>query len=167
MPHKQNPIVCERMSGLARLLRGNLLVAYENINLWHERDISHSSAERVILPDSTIAVDYMLKKFIEVIKNIRVNPQSMLRNIELNRGIVYSQKLLLKLMNKGLDRMKAYDLVQAVALKVINNNSSFQKEVFKDSAICGYLTNKEIEEVFNPYTYLKNVDKIYKRIKLS
>lgn len=166
MPHKQNPVICERMAGLARLLRGNMLVAFENINLWHERDISHSSAERVILPDSTIAVDYMLKKFTEVIKNLKVNPDNMSRNMELNRGIVYSQKLLLKLMEKGIDRMKAYDMAQEVSLRVINNNSNFQKEVLQDISIGNYLSKKEIEDIFNPYTYLKNVDKIYRRMEL-
>ncbi|MCP4653109.1 MAG: adenylosuccinate lyase [Candidatus Omnitrophica bacterium] len=167
MPHKQNPIICERMCGLSRLLRGNMIVAYENINLWHERDISHSCAERVILPDSTIAVSYMLKKFREVIKNVKVNHQNMLKNIELSRGIVYSQKILLKLMERGLDRIRAYDMVQSVSLKVINNNSTFQKEVLKDAKIGKYLKKKEIEEIFNPYTYLKNIDKIYKRLKIS
>ena len=130
MPHKQNPIVCERICGLARVLRANMLVGSENINLWHERDISHSSAERVILPDSTIALDYMLHKFKQVISNLKVNSKGMLKNIELNRGIVYSQKLLIKLMDKGLPRIRAYDIVQGVALKVINKNSSFKKESF-------------------------------------
>lgn len=167
MPHKQNPVICERICGLARLLRGNMIVAYENINLWHERDISHSSSERVILPDSTIVLDYMLKKTTEVIKNIKINPENMVRNIELNRGVIYSQRILLKLMEKGLDRMKAYDMVQSVSLKVINNNTSFQEEVFKDSVIGKYLDKKEWEDIFNPYSYLKNVDKIYKRNNIS
>jgi len=166
MPHKQNPIICERLCGLARLLRGNMLVAYENINLWHERDISHSSVERVIIPDSTIIVDYMLKKCEEVVKGLRVNRQNMLNNIELNRGLIYSQKILLKLMEKGLARMTAYDIVQRISLDVINNNSNFKQEVAKDKEINKYLTKKEIEEIFNPYTYLSNIDKIYKRAGL-
>jgi len=166
MPHKQNPIICERLCGLARLLRGNMLVAYENINLWHERDISHSSVERVIIPDSTIIVDYMLKKCEEVVKGLRVNRQNMLNNIELNRGLIYSQKILLKLMEKGLARMTAYDIVQRISLDVINNNSNFKQEVAKDKEINKYLTKKEIEEIFNPYTYLTNIDKIYKRAGL-
>lgn len=167
MPHKQNPVICERICGLARVLRANMLTAYENINLWHERDISNSSAERIILPDSTIALDYMLKKFREVIKNLKVNTKNMLKNIELNRGIVYSQKILIKLMDKGLSRMDAYDIVQSVSLRVINNNSSFSSEVSRDSEIKKILNAKEIEEVFNPYKYLANIDAVYKRFGLS
>jgi adenylosuccinate lyase len=167
MPHKQNPIICERICGLARLLRGNMLVAFENINLWHERDISHSSTERVILPDSTIVLDYMVIIFRGVIKNLKVNPKSMMKNIELNRGLIYSQKLLLKLMDKGLPRMKAYDYIQDISLKVINNNSSFREEVFKDSRIKKYLKKEEIDRIFNPYAYLANIDKIYQRVGLS
>ena len=166
MPHKQNPIVCERVCGLSRLLRGNALVALENVNLWHERDISHSSAERVILPDSTITLVYMLKIFTRVIKDIRVNPKSMLKNMELNRGLIYSQKIMLKLMDQGVSRMKAYDYVQEAALKVINKKSTFKKEIVKDSRIMKYLTKKDIEEIFNPYTYLVHIDKIYKRVGL-
>ncbi|MDP2924358.1 MAG: adenylosuccinate lyase [Candidatus Omnitrophota bacterium] len=166
MPHKQNPILSERICGLARLLRGNMLVAFENVNLWHERDISHSSVERVILPDSTIILDYMLKKTLEIIKGLRVNPDSMMHNIELNRGLIYSQKILLKLMEKGLGRMKAYDIVQAISLKVINSNSSFKEEVLKDKEIAKHFTKKEIEALFNPYAYLHNIDKIYRRVWL-
>lgn len=166
MPHKQNPIICERLCGLARLLRGNMMVAYENINLWHERDISHSSVERVIIPDSTITIDYMIKKCEEVVRGLRVNKENMLNNIELNRGLIYSQKILLKLMERGLARMTAYDIVQRISLGVINNNSNFKQEVGKDKEINKYLTAKEIEEIFNPYTYLSNIDKIYKRAGL-
>lgn len=166
MPHKQNPIICERICGLSRLLRGNMLVAFENINLWHERDISHSSVERVILPDSTIVLDYIVKKTVEVIKGLRVNPKNMLKNIEINRGLIYSQRILLKLMEKGLARMQAYDLVQAVSLKVINKNSNFKEEVLKDKEIAKYFAKEEIEELFDPYLYLHNIDKIYKRAGL-
>ena len=167
MPHKQNPIICERICGLARILRANTIAASENINLWHERDISHSSAERVILPDSTSALDYILKKFKEVIKNLKVKPENMLRNLELNRGIVYSQKVLIKLMDKGLSRMKAYDIVQRIALEVVNKNSNFREEALADKKIRKFLKKAEIEEIFNPYTYLVNIDKIYKRFKLG
>ncbi len=164
MPHKQNPIICERICGLARLLRGNMLVAFENINLWHERDISHSSCERIIIPDSSIVADYMLKKMLAVIKNLRVDSANMARNIELNRGLVFSQHLLLKLMDKGLKRLKAYNIIQDISLKVINNNSNFKEEAEKDKRLQKYLTKKELEEVFVPYSYLRNIDKIYKRI---
>jgi len=164
MPHKQNPIICERICGLARILRANMLAGAENINLWHERDISHSSAERVVLPDSTIALDYMLKKFREVISNLGVNAKNMLKNIELNRGIIYSQKLMTKLMDKGLPRIRAYDIVQGIALKVINKDSSFKKESFSNAKVKKLLTKNELEEIFNPYAYLANIDKIYKRV---
>jgi len=167
MPHKQNPIICERICGLARLLRANMVAAYEDINLWHERDISHSSVERIVLPDSTIALDYMLQKFIGVIKNLGVNPRNMLKNIELNRGIIYSQKILLKLMEKGLSRIAAYDIVQGISLKVINENSNFKEQALKNKKLNKFITKKELEEIFNPYTYLVNIDKIYKRFKLS
>ncbi|MBN3039661.1 MAG: adenylosuccinate lyase [Candidatus Omnitrophica bacterium] len=167
MPHKQNPIICERICGLSRIIRANMVAASEDINLWHERDISHSSVERIILPDSTIAVVYMLKKFKEVIKNLKVNPDSMLRNIELNRGIIYSQKILVKLMSKGLSRIEAYDIVQAISLQVINENSSFKEKALSSPKLKKYLTAKELEDIFNPYAYLANIDKIYKRFKLS
>ncbi len=165
MPHKQNPIICERICGLARILRANMLAASENINLWHERDISHSSVERVILPDSTSALDYMLKKIREVIKNLGVNSKQMLKNIELNRGIIYSQKILTHLCDKGLSRMQAYDIVQNVSLKVINEQSSFRDEAVKDIKIKKFLSKKELDEIFNPYSYLSNIDKIYKRFE--
>ena len=166
MPHKQNPIVCERICGLARVLRANMIVASENINLWHERDISNSASERIILPDSTIGLDYMLIKFKEVIKNLKVNPKNMLKNIELNRGIVYSQKMLIMIMEKGLSRMEAYDIVQRIALKVINNDSTFKEESLKDLELQKYLNINEIDGIFDPYSYLANVDKIYKRFNL-
>ncbi|RKY34112.1 MAG: adenylosuccinate lyase [Candidatus Omnitrophota bacterium] len=164
MPHKQNPIVSERICGLARLLRGYMITAFENINLWHERDISLSSGERIIIPDATIVLDYMIQKMIEIVKNLRVNPQNMLKNIELNRGLIYSQKLLLKLMEKGLPRVKAYDLVQDISLKVVNQGLDFKTQIFKDRRIRKYLTTKELEEIINPYEHLKRIDKIYKRI---
>jgi adenylosuccinate lyase len=166
MPHKQNPIVCERVCGLARLLRSNMIAAYENINLWHERDISHSSVERVIIPDSTIIADYLLQKFKSVVKDLKVKPENMKRNLELNRGIVYSQKILLNLMDKGLPRMQAYDLVQKISLRVINNNSSFQQEVSNDETINRYFSAAEVNKFFDPYQYLRNIDKIYKRCGL-
>jgi adenylosuccinate lyase len=167
MPHKQNPIVSERICGLARLLRSNAFAASENINLWHERDISHSSVERVIIPDSTIIIDYMLQKFKEVVSKIKVNPKNMIRNIELNRGIIYSQKVLTELMKKGLSRMDAYDLIQKISLEVINNNSNFKEEIFKNKRIRNILDEKILNKIFDPYSYLSNIDKIYKRFNLS
>ncbi|MCF7870505.1 MAG: adenylosuccinate lyase [Candidatus Omnitrophica bacterium] len=167
MPHKQNPILSERICGLARLLRSNAFAASENINLWHERDISHSSVERVIIPDSTIIIDYMLQKFKEIVSKIKVNPKNMIRNIELNRGIIYSQKILTELMKKGLPRMDAYDLIQNISLEVINNNSNFKEEIFKNKRIKNILDEKILNKIFDPYSYLSNIDKIYKRFNLS
>ena len=166
MPHKQNPIVCERVCGLARVLRGNMLAAYENVNLWHERDISHSSCERIIIPDSSIVLEYMLKKMIGVVRDLRVHPHNMLKNIELNRGLIYSQKILTQLMLKGLTRIKAYDIIQNIALKVINNKTDFRKEIYKDKRIKKLFTERELDEIFNPYSYLSQIDKIYKRVGL-
>lgn len=166
MPHKQNPIICERICGLARLLRANSLAASENINLWHERDISHSSVERVIIPDSTIAVDYMLLKFREVVARINVDSKQMLKNISLNRSLVYSQKVLTELMKKGFTRMDAYNLVQSISLRVINNNSDFKEEAFKDERIKSKLDRKFLEKLFSPYSYLENIDAIYQRFDL-
>jgi adenylosuccinate lyase len=151
---------------LARLVRANTFAAYENINLWHERDISHSSVERVIIPDSTAACDYMLRKMAQVVKGLTVNEKNMLRNIELNRGLIYSQKILLKLMEHGLGRIEAYDIVQAISLRVINNNSSFKEETIKDSRVRKYFSAKEIGDFFDPYIYLRNIGKIYKRTGL-
>ncbi len=166
MPHKRNPIICERVSGLARLLRANMLAGFENINLWHERDISHSSVERVIIPDSIILTVYILRKFKEVIKGLLVYPENMLKNLRSTQGLVYSQALLLKLMRKGLRREEAYDLVQRVSFKVIKNNSDFKEEVLKDREVTKYLDSEEIKTVFLPQNYLKNIDLIYRRLDL-
>ena len=167
MPHKQNPIVLERICGLSRVLRGNMLTAYENINLWNERDISHSSAERIIIPDSTILIDYMIRKFTEVIKHLEVNSQNMTKNIELTRGLIYSQRLLLELMKKGLPRMEAYDLVQAISLKVIKGKSNFKREVYNHKEMRKYFSQEELDQMFTPHKYLKNIDVIYKRMGLD
>ncbi len=167
MPHKKNPIICERICGMARIVRANMLAASENINLWHERDISHSSVERVILPDSTITLVYMLNKVCEVVKNLKVNKEDMLKNIELNRGIIYSQKILVKLMDKGVSRMKGYDIVQRISLDVINDKSNFKEKALSDKILLKYVAKKELEAIFDPYSYLSNIDKIYKRFDLS
>lgn len=166
MPHKRNPIICERMCGLARLMRGNMLAAFENINLWHERDISHSSSERVILPDSTITVVYMLRKFQEVIRGLKVYPENMLANLDKTKGLVFSQNVLLKLMRKGLVRGKAYDLVQRVSFRAVKNKTGFKEELLKDVSAEKILSKKEIEQAFSPQYYLKNVNVIYKRLGL-
>ena len=166
MPHKRNPVLCERICGLSRLLRANALAALENVNLWHERDISHSSNERVIFPDSTLALDYILNKFSEVIKGLKVYPENMLRNLIRTKGLIFSQRLLLALMDKGLVRAKAYDLVQKLAMKSWKDELDFKELVLKDNNINKYLNAKEIESCFELDYYLRNINKIFKKIGL-
>ncbi len=164
MPHKRNPILSERITGLARLLRGYVVTSYENVVLWHERDISHSSAERFILPDATQILYYMLDRMIYIMKDIVVNKENMLKNIYHLGGIAFSQKLLLKLVDKGLLRDDAYLLVQSIAMNVFKNNGNFKESVKKDSEILKYLKENEIEELFDTKDYLKNVDYIFRRV---
>lgn len=166
MPHKRNPIICERMCGLARLLRNNAFSSVENVALWHERDISHSSCERVIVPDSTMIIVYMLRKFIGVIRDLSVYPDNMLRNLEKTQGLIFSQNVLLKLMQKGMVRKDAYDLVQKLSFNTLKNNSHLKTELLKSKKIKEYLSSGEIEKAFTPQYYLKNTDKIYKRLGL-
>ena len=163
MPHKKNPISGENLSGLARVVRSNSLAAMENITLWHERDISHSSAERIIFPDSTILVDYMLSRLEKTIKNLVVHKDNMLKNTNLFGGIVFSQKVLLKLCAKGMLREDAYRLVQRNALDAFNNHGSFIENLLKDKEVLEYLTEQEIKECFDINDYLKNIETIYKR----
>ena len=168
MPHKRNPITCERITGLARILRGNAIAAMENISLWHERDITHSSVERVIFPDSTILLDYMLTTMIEVIQKLRVYPENMEANLQKSRGMVFSQGLLLKLIQKGLTREKAYQLIQDAAKKVWEDNGADLKTaVLQDSRIRKLLTPKEVEGVFDYRYHTKNIKNIFKRVRIS
>jgi adenylosuccinate lyase len=164
MPHKKNPIACERLSGLARLLRGYAIVAMENIPLWNERDISHSSAERVILPDSTIACDYALNLFLGILDRLVINPERMRENIFFNGGVVFSQRLLLILTAAIGDRDKAYRLVQKHAMKAHEGKGDFRKLVGRDEIINKHLTAEEIDKCFELDYYLKHVDKIFKRV---
>ena len=163
MPHKKNPISGENLSGLARIVRSNSIAAMENIPLWHERDISHSSAERIIFPDSTILVDYMLARLEKTIKNLVVHKDNMLKNTNLFGGIVFSQKVLLKLCSKGMLREDAYRLVQRNALDAFNNHGSFVENLLKDNEVLEHLTEQEIKECFNIEDYLQNIEQIYKR----
>lgn len=163
MPHKRNPITCERISGLARLVRGNALTSLEDITLWHERDISHSSVERVILPDSTIAVDYALNKFIDIVDKLLIYPDAMKANIEKTGGLIFSQRILISLVNKGIDRDNAYRWVQRNAMKKWLNNEDFRENVHKDEDITKYLSSKEIDDCFDYAYYLRNIDVIMKR----
>ncbi len=159
MPHKKNPVLCENLCGLARVVRSNMITAYENINLWHERDISHSSAERIIFPDSLILVDFMLHRFKGVIESLVIHRDNMLKNTNLYGGVVYSQKILLKLVEeKGYTREEAYRIVQKHALDALNGGD-FKAGMRSE----GVLTDAELEECFDTSDYLKNIDKVFKR----
>src|SRR5574344_325686 len=165
MPHKKNPIKCENLCGLARVVRANSIVALENIPLWHERDISHSSAERVIFPDSTILIDFMLNRFKGVVENLVIHEKNMIKNTELFGGIVYSQKVLLKLIEKGLTREDAYRIVQKNAINAFENDGNFKENLYKDEQVCEKLSKTEIEKCFNREEYLKNIHEIYARFE--
>ena len=164
MPHKRNPVTCEQICGLARLVRSNMMASYENVALWHERDISHSSVERVILPDSTILVDYMLTKMAAIISQMRVFPERMLRNLESTKGLVYSGQLLQDLVEKGMPRDAAYKAVQENAMLAWETETSFQERVGQDARITKHLTPVELTNVFDLQRQLRNVDKIFDRV---
>jgi len=164
MPHKRNPVTCEQICGLARLVRSNMMAAYENVALWHERDISHSSVERVILPDSTILVDYMLTKMATIVGEMRVFPQRMLRNLESTHGLVFSGQLLQDLVEKGMPRDDAYKAVQENAMVAWESDASFRDRVAQDARITKYLTVKELEHTFDLNRQLRNVDKVFARV---
>ncbi len=167
MPHKRNPELCERVCGLARLIRGHALTSLENIALWHERDISHSSAERIILPDCCLALDYMLSIFTSVMKGLRVYPENMRRNIELTRGVIFSQRVLLALIDKGLPRGEAYKIVQANAMKAWDQEKSFLSLLQADRRMTRHLSKEELESIFDYDYYLKHVDYVFKRLGLT
>jgi len=166
MPHKKNPIISERICGMARLLRGNLLAALENVALWHERDISHSSVERVIAPDSTITLYYMVEKSRQLLDGLVVHPDQMKANLESTHGLIFSQAVLLNLVDKGISREKAYQIVQRNALKVWGNRSSLLEELKKDPDCLQHLSGQDLDKVFNLNSRLKNIDTIFKRLKL-
>lgn len=164
MPHKRNPVISERITGLARVLRGNAMAALENVALWHERDISHSSVERIIIPDSCIALDYMLDLMTKLITDLLVYPDNMMRNLNLTRGLVFSQTVLLKLVDKGLTRENAYKLVQASAMDVwADPKKKLLDELLKSNEVKKYLDENELREIFESKKMLKNVDYIFAR----
>lgn len=167
MPHKRNPIGSENMTGIARVIRGFMMTAYENVPLWHERDISHSSAERIILPDATIALNYMLNRFTNIVKNLTVFPENMKRNMQRTHGLIFSQRLLLSLVDKGLSREKAYDRVQPLAMKAWETETPFKSLVEKDDVITSHLSHDEIDACFDPTYHLKNVERIFERLGLT
>jgi|TARA_B110000196_G_scaffold52493_1_gene43255 adenylosuccinate lyase len=167
MPHKRNPIVTERITGMARLLRGNAMVAMENVALWHERDISHSSVERIIIPDSTTLMDYMLNKMIYLMENLLIYPENMLKNLNKTGGLIFSQEVLLALIKKGATREDAYAMVQRNAMQVWDEQKDFKKLLKGDGEILALLNENEIDNLFDLNKVMININKIYKRLELK
>jgi len=167
MPHKRNPELCERICGLARLVRGYALTSMENIALWHERDISHSSTERIILPDSCLLLDYSLSIFTSVMGGLQVFPQRMKKNIEITKGLIFSQRVMLALIDKGLSRHKAYELVQRNAMKAWKGNKNFLSLLKADHEVTATLPPGELEPLFDEKYYLRYIDEIFKRVGLT
>jgi len=167
MPHKRNPELCERICGLARLVRGYALTSMENIALWHERDVSHSSTERIILPDSCLILDYSLALFTSIMRGLQIYPQRMRRNIELTKGLVFSQRVMLALINKGLSRQKAYELVQRNAMKAWKGNKSLINLLKSDPEVTTILPPEELEPLFDYQYYLRYMDDIFERLGLT
>ncbi|WP_436374545.1 adenylosuccinate lyase [Cytobacillus sp. BC1816] len=166
MPHKRNPIGSENMTGMARVIRGYMMTAYENVALWHERDISHSSAERIILPDATIALNYMLNRFGNIVKNLTVFPENMKRNMDRTLGLIYSQRVLLALIDMGMTREEAYDTVQPRAMEAWEKQVQFRSLIEQDETITSKLTEAEIDDCFDYNYHIKHVDTIFDRLGL-
>ncbi len=165
MPHKRNPIRSERLTGMARVIRGNAVAALENVALWHERDISHSSVERVILPDSCILTHFMLREITGLVKNLLVYPENMERNMNVYGGVIFSQRVLLTLVEKGMTREDAYQVVQGCAMTAWNTtDGDFRKLINQDSTVTKMLSQSEIDACFDPQHHLKNLDTIYQRL---
>jgi adenylosuccinate lyase len=167
MPHKRNPITGERLSGLARVLRGNAIVGLENVALWHERDISHSSAERIVLPDSSILLDYMLAKLTELVERLQVYPERMQQNLELSKGLYFSQSILLALTKKGAERKDAYEAVQRAAMKTWKGSASFAENAKQEPQITGRLSESEIDELCSLDVHLRHVDATFEAVGLN
>jgi len=166
MPHKRNPIGCENISGLARVIRGHMISAYENVPLWHERDISHSSVERVILPDATQLLNYMLNRLGNIIRNLTVFPENMKRNLERTFGLPFSGRVMTKLIDKGMSREQAYDTVQPRAMQAWEEQRSFRDILESDEVIMKHLSKEELDDCFDPSWHLKHVDTIFRRLEL-
>ncbi|HLQ40983.1 MAG TPA: adenylosuccinate lyase [Tetragenococcus sp.] len=167
MPHKRNPIGSENVTGLARVIRGHMLTAYEDVSLWHERDISHSSAERIILPDTTILLDYMLNRFADIIENLTVFPENMKHNMNATFGLIYSQRVLLKLIDKGMTREEAYDLIQPKTARSWDEQRSFRPLLEADQTIMSKLTAADLDDAFDYHYHLRHVDEIFERVGLG
>lgn len=166
MPHKRNPELCERVCGLSRLIRGYSVTALENMALWHERDISHSSNERVILPDACLALDYILSLFTGVMKGLQVYPENMKRNLEITQGLVFSQNVMLALVSKGLSRQKAYELTQRNAMEAWKSRTPFLKLLKSDPDVSSRLNAKELDDLFDYRRFLKHIDTVFERLGL-
>ncbi|MFV0560288.1 MAG: adenylosuccinate lyase [Enterococcus sp.] len=167
MPHKRNPIGSENMTGLARVIRGHMVTAYENVTLWHERDISHSSAERIILPDTTILLNYMLNRFGNIVKNLTVFPENMKRNMEATYGLIYSQRVMLELIDKGMTREAAYDIVQPKTAYAWDHQTAFRPLLEEDEKIMSVLSKADLDAAFDYNYHLRNVDAIFERVGLG
>jgi adenylosuccinate lyase len=167
MPHKRNPVRCERITGLARVIRANALASLENISLWHERDISHSSVERIIIPDSTTLLDFMLNEMIDIIEKLLIYPERMLKNLNLTNGLIFSQKVLLALIQKGLAREKAYELVQRNAMRCWRTGEEFSKLLKDDPEISRYMSDGEIDKIFDYKSVLEKIDFIFEKIGIE
>ena len=167
MPHKRNPISSENICGCARVMRGYMAASCENVALWHERDISHSSTERIILPDATELLDYMLTRFKGILDNLVVYPERMLHNIYLTKGVIFAQRVMNALIGKGLSREEAYDTVQPIAMKAWTEGLAYKDLLKADSKVMGFLSEDELEGCFTLDYYFKNVDYIFKRVGLS
>ena len=166
MPHKRNPIGSENMTGLARVIRGHMVTAYENVPLWHERDISHSSAERIILPDATSLLNYMLNRFGNIVKNLTVFPDNMRRNMDRTFGIIFSQRILLALIEKGWSREAAYDAVQPKAMQAWEEETMFRTLIERDAEMGALFTSDELDDLFDPSHHVRRVDVIFERCGL-
>jgi len=164
MPHKRNPIGCEQITGLARLIRGNAMAALENVALWHERDISHSSVERVILPDSFIALDHMLRRFTRIVRGMVVYPERMKENLQRSRGVVFSGSVLLELARRDVSRERAYEWVQRNAMRAFHEEKDFKLLLLQDADVMKVLTRDEVEKAFDLDEHFRNVDAIFDRV---
>ncbi|MFK5883848.1 MAG: adenylosuccinate lyase [Candidatus Izemoplasma sp.] len=167
MPHKRNPIASENISGLARVLRGYMQTSFENITLWHERDISHSSVERIIIPDAISLVDYMLNRYTNVLDKLLVYPDKMMKNIYITHGVIFSQRVMTKIIDKGLSRETAYDLIQEIAMESYENEIDFRSLLNNNIVVTKHLSKEELDDAFDINYFLKNVDEIYKRVGLK
>ncbi len=167
MPHKRNPVRCERISGLARVIRANALASLENISLWHERDISHSSVERIIIPDSTTLLDFMLNEMIDIIEKLIIYPERMVKNLNLTNGLIFSQKVLLALIEKGLTRERAYELVQRNAMRCWETGEDFSKILKGDPEISKHISDEEIDKIFNYKSVFEKIDFIFEKVGIE